>query len=257
MAKDLTEERYFFWETVEKESDRGLALVCGEHANAALADLIRRALVDSSLVKAALDKPGGLLWEFDARIKAAYLFGLIQKVALHRLEGLQIVRNQAGHTRNAFDLARPSPKVQVGLDKLPRYDRTVETDADLMRDGLVVHVRITDNPPKDSSTADRNLNRWRLLATATGLAWYLDDVRRKLEAVAGLKAGELPLLLHGQRARFEEQLDKARRERAAAHRDRIEKAIFDGVDPPAEEQAAAPEPEAELPAANTDPDPNE
>jgi hypothetical protein len=134
-----------------------------------------------------------------------------------------------------------------------RKCRPVEADAELLRDSFVVNIRIPpDGLPKESQA--RDLNRWRLVATATGLAWYLDDARRKLEAAGGLKAGEPPLLLQGPRVRLDEQLDKARRERAAAHRDRIEREIFDGVDPPAEEQAAAPEPEADLPAANTDPD---
>jgi len=200
---DLGPQLAGFLAACEGESDRGIALLSGEHVHSSLTDLLSVVLVKSSYRKAAL-RHDGLLGDFDAKIKLAYLLGLMTKNVRGYIEALQGIRNQAGHSREPFDLGRTSTKVQELLDQLPAIEAPPRKV-----DDLEIPVTASSDPVR--------YNRWRIGSMSIGIARFLDLARECIEAVGGFEPAELVSILgRSRRAWVQERLEEIEEEKRRA-----------------------------------------
>jgi hypothetical protein len=85
--------------TFTKQSDRGCALVAAAWVDDALEECIRAGLRPEQKIADDLFEPLGLLGSFGARIKIAYMFGLIERYEYHDLEVIRRIRNDFAHVR--------------------------------------------------------------------------------------------------------------------------------------------------------------
>lgn len=218
----LNEQLRAFLESLTDESNRGLALVSGEHVHSAIGDLLRQAFIKSGLKEHSFG-PRGFLWDFDAKSRCAYLMGLLRKRAHGIIDAVRELRNLAGHTREPFDLGKPAPLVQKQLDRLPPFNGLWAK-----RNGEAVLVGT-----EELTTDPEIRNRWRIISATMGVSWYLDDTRQKLERVDAIEAGELPLLLvQAKGFRLHQELKELRERRLADAGDGFLARALAAVDPP-------------------------
>src|SRR5690242_20057441 len=97
------------------ESDRGSVLLMAEELNSCLLNYHKdyfkyQADASGKLVNEVVDWPGPLS-SFAARIRLAYLYGLICKDTFEDLERFRKIRNQAAHSPNHFSLSEILDKI--------------------------------------------------------------------------------------------------------------------------------------------------
>ncbi len=180
-SERLDEALRFFQEATAAESCRGLVLVSAEQVNAALGEMLRAVLVqekeakDAPQIEDALGR--GFLRYIDARLKAAYLFGLMYPATFLHVDALRRLRNEVAHSRNPFDLGTPSPKVQRYIDGLVPHGGIVQPTSDL-----------------------RERNRLRVWATGYLGCLWIDIAHRVFEESGRLGAGQLSYFVTKARA---------------------------------------------------------
>jgi DNA-binding MltR family transcriptional regulator len=84
-------------EQLNKESDRGVALIAAAYLDATLESMLRKYLVDDAVVVDELFKHPGALSGFSARIRMAYCLGLIGPDLRHNLDIVRDIRNDFAH----------------------------------------------------------------------------------------------------------------------------------------------------------------
>lgn len=87
---------------MEKETDRGAALVGAAFLDDMLSLLLEAALVDEDISKAFLTESGGIS-EFGIRIKLAYCMGLIGPIMLQDLNLVKEIRDEFAHNLGILD----------------------------------------------------------------------------------------------------------------------------------------------------------
>jgi len=110
---------------VDKESDRGLALVAADYLSNLLEALLRQVFVDDGTAntKEVLDdlfRESGALGSFDIKIRLAYLMGLIGRDTYHALGLIREIRNIAAHSVEPFSL--DSPGVRQKCEQLTAWE---------------------------------------------------------------------------------------------------------------------------------------
>jgi DNA-binding MltR family transcriptional regulator len=90
--------------TFTKQTDRGCALVAAAWVDDALAEYVRAVLRPDQHVSDQLFQSEGPLGTFSARIKIAYMFGLIERYEYEDLEIIRSIRNEFAHVRQNLRL---------------------------------------------------------------------------------------------------------------------------------------------------------
>lgn len=96
------------WEfrgTLEKESDRGCALIAAAYLDVVLSRLLRAALVDNKGVAADLFGHNGALGTFSSRIDLAYMMGYIGEKVRRDLNLIRKIRNNFAHLERPIEFA--------------------------------------------------------------------------------------------------------------------------------------------------------
>lgn len=135
-----TEHFLSLCDRARRESSHGLVLMLGESLSETLADLLTEVAVDSKIARSQLDWRG-FFGSFAARIKVAYLFGIIKHRDYLFLEGLRRLRNDATHQH--ISLSSPAPSTAKCLARLP--------------------IRDPRTPPHGGMTAEENVRMLLLL----------------------------------------------------------------------------------------------
>jgi len=107
--------------SLEKESDRGVALIGAAYLDNVLIDLLQAHMIGVASSKEFKEffKGFGPLADFSARIKAAYLFGLIGEKVYRDLEYVRKIRNELAH--NPRDLSFDNKQIQEWCGQLRHY----------------------------------------------------------------------------------------------------------------------------------------
>ena len=93
---------------LERESDRGCALMAAAYLDAMLERLLRRAFVDNQSVANGLLDQTKPLGTFSSRIDLAYLLGHIGEHARRDLHLIRKIRNEFAHTTDLIDFVAPA-----------------------------------------------------------------------------------------------------------------------------------------------------
>jgi hypothetical protein len=148
---------------IEGESDRGVALIIAAWVDDALGDLLKAYLVQDGKAIEEMFKQMAPLSTFSAKIKAAYLVGLIDKRLLDNLDTIREIRNDFAHSR--IDLTFQAESVRARCMNL-MYRNMAEASGD-------------PAPPGASPPSPRKA----FVATGLVLAGYFIDLRGKLHPV--------------------------------------------------------------------------
>src|SRR5215216_1518415 len=84
---------------LQRESDRGCALIVASWVDDALTDFLKAYLVQDAKIIDDLFRPMGPLGSFSAKISMAYLRGLIDRTMFDNLNTIREVRNDFAHSR--------------------------------------------------------------------------------------------------------------------------------------------------------------
>lgn len=113
--------------TFEKESDRGCALIAVAWVDDALTAYLKSRLRDEKRIVDSIFRPDGPLGSFSARIKAAYLLGIITATLYSDLEIMRGIRNDFAHVRRSVRFKDQSIKdrckLLAGAQKLSKMAR--------------------------------------------------------------------------------------------------------------------------------------
>ena len=104
---------------LDKESDRGLALVAADYLSNLLEALLRQVFVNepAASTKTMMDnlfQESGALGSFAIRARLAYLMGLIGDDTFHALGLFRDIRNEAAHSIEPFSLDSPALREKCG-----------------------------------------------------------------------------------------------------------------------------------------------
>jgi len=94
---ELSADSTRFVEDLQKETDRGAALVAAAFADNVLESMLRSFFVDDKKVMDGVLSPNGTGGTFSARIGLAYCLGLIGKQHLNDLSIMRKIRNEFAH----------------------------------------------------------------------------------------------------------------------------------------------------------------
>jgi hypothetical protein len=106
-----------FLDSLNKESDRGAALVAASMVDEVILNLLRASLIECTQADELLTGFHAPLGTFSARILAAYSLGLIEKREMQEAQIIRKIRNEFGHAwdRLSFD----SPQIFALVQSLP------------------------------------------------------------------------------------------------------------------------------------------
>jgi DNA-binding MltR family transcriptional regulator len=94
---ELSADSVRFVEDLQKETDRGAALVAAAFADNVLDSMLRSFFVDDKKVVDEVLSPYGAVGSFSGRISLAYCLGLIGKQHLNDLTIMRKIRNEFAH----------------------------------------------------------------------------------------------------------------------------------------------------------------
>jgi DNA-binding MltR family transcriptional regulator len=97
-VEKLSEESSHLYEVLNTESDLACVLIATSYLDYALASLLRRHFIESSLVDKLLDPPRGSISSFASRCDLTYCLGLISKSFYQNLEIVGKIRNSFAHS---------------------------------------------------------------------------------------------------------------------------------------------------------------
>src|SRR5438128_3939100 len=115
----LSEESRQLYDVLNNESDLACVLIATSYLDNALATLLKRHLIESSVVNRVLESPRGPLSSFASRSDLAYCLGLISKGLRKNLEIIGQIRNTFAHSYLSLELA--NPEVCKQIDSLIPY----------------------------------------------------------------------------------------------------------------------------------------
>jgi DNA-binding MltR family transcriptional regulator len=104
----LAEQHKLFRYSLEKESDRGCALMVSSFLDEALRDLLEQCLRGDGKLADNLFDGNGPLTTFSARINLAFGLGLISRNSTRDLHLLRAIRNEFGHVYEPINFETPS-----------------------------------------------------------------------------------------------------------------------------------------------------
>ena len=96
--------------TFTKQTDRGSALIAAAWVDDALEVYLRASFRPDKKIANEILRPDGPLGSFSARIKSAYLLGIIEPTAFRDLEIVRAIRNDFAHVRQRIRFTDPSIK---------------------------------------------------------------------------------------------------------------------------------------------------
>src|SRR2546430_4966402 len=110
-VEQLSEESKHLYDVLNNESDLACVLIATSYLDYALASLLKRRFIKSSLANKLLDSPRGPISTFSARYDLAYCLGLIPAGLRQNLEIVGNIRNSFAHdylslTLEADDIAQ-------------------------------------------------------------------------------------------------------------------------------------------------------
>ncbi|WP_316633492.1 MltR family transcriptional regulator [uncultured Flavobacterium sp.] len=103
-----------FRSTLNKETDRGCALMAASFLESELADLLRKKLVGTKSQLDNLFEFNGPLGTFSSKIKICYSLGFINKATMDDLDLIRKIRNEFGHDYNPIDFSTEAIKNRIG-----------------------------------------------------------------------------------------------------------------------------------------------
>jgi DNA-binding MltR family transcriptional regulator len=103
-VETLSEETTHLCDILNNESDLACVLIATSYLDYALATLLKRHLIESSVVNRVLEPPRGSLSSFATRSDLAYCLGLISKGLRKNLETISQIRNKFAHSHLSVDL---------------------------------------------------------------------------------------------------------------------------------------------------------
>lgn len=112
---------------LEKETDRGCALMAASFLEHELKDLLDSKLIGSSNHKKVLFDFSGPLGSFSSRAKLCYSLGLLPLRALQDIDTIRGIRNKFGH--NFEDINFETPEVLREINKLKMQYLPVTEDS--------------------------------------------------------------------------------------------------------------------------------
>ena len=174
-----------FYAELQKETERGAAIVGAEFLNQHLAQYITNYLIDDAAATYKLlnpRDPGAPLGTFGARCQLAYCLGLIDAIALLELNTVRSIRNRFAHGLPGTTFATPevaalvarlkfSERLPEPMPNLDQWSRFVVSVALLLQ-----HISVNTKQVQE-----------RRLEPADELVWYLSDKPVKLPKADDLK----------------------------------------------------------------------
>ena len=137
----LTEDLDGLIDELQRETDRGMALLGAAFLDECLKNLLRAYFVDDHAAQKKLFDPFGPLGTFDARISTAYLLGLLSKTERTDFETLKKIRNEFAHNLHGVSFASEPIVRWIGDLRLARALVTIFDDVgDAPRDRVVTSV---------------------------------------------------------------------------------------------------------------------
>ena len=97
-VETLSEESKHLYEILNSESDLACVLIATSYLDYALASLLKRYFIETSIVSKLLDPPSGALSTFASRSDLAYSLGLIPKGLYQNLQTIGKIRNTFAHS---------------------------------------------------------------------------------------------------------------------------------------------------------------
>ena len=119
-----------FFESLNKETDRGAALVAASLLDSQLKEILTAFLIDSKATRDLLNEKslGAPLGTFSARAAAALALGLIQENEFDEITIMRKIRNELGHTWQS--LSFESTEIAELVKRLPwAGPKEVEVDS--------------------------------------------------------------------------------------------------------------------------------
>ncbi|OXG05069.1 mannitol repressor [Flavobacterium araucananum] len=107
------EKVFTFRSTLNKETDRGCALMAASFLESELTDLLKEKLVGTKSELNKLFEFNGPLGTFSSKIKICHSLGFINKTTMNDLELIRKVRNEFGHDHNPIDFSTEAIKNRI------------------------------------------------------------------------------------------------------------------------------------------------
>jgi DNA-binding MltR family transcriptional regulator len=103
-VRKLSEESTHLYEVLNNESDLACVLIATSYLDYALASLLKRYFIESTLVDKLLEPPRGSVSSFASRCDLTYCLGLISKSFYQNLEIVGRIRNSFAHSYLSLSL---------------------------------------------------------------------------------------------------------------------------------------------------------
>lgn len=151
-VETLSEESRRLYDVLNNESDLACVLTATSYLDYALATLLKRHLIESSVVNRVLEPPRGQLSSFASRSDLAYCLGLIPKGLHKNLEIIGQIRNTFAHSYLSLELAAPELCQLIDLLIPPTIHHTITVDEDSVKHSGPVPMPLAGSPRQKFNT---------------------------------------------------------------------------------------------------------